>query len=328
MSLWFANPGWLLLFVPLLLVAWRSRRRAPAHFSLPFEPNALNGQSWRTRVHPLLSGLPWLALALLVLAMARPQRRWQEERVTSEGIDIAVAMDISPSMLSKDFSPDRLTVAKRVAAEFVDKRPHDRLAVVAFSAGAFTQCPLTIDHEVVRSALGSLEVGRLEDGTAIGMGLATALNRLKDSRSPSRIVILITDGENMGGYISPEQAAELAVDLGVRVYTIGVGTEGIVMSPSSRNFDGSYNFSPRPVKFNTELLENIAARTGGRFFRARSGADLEAIYADIDRMEKVEIEVGREARHQDYFGWLIAGALVLLALEAVSRWLVLRSIRL
>jgi len=321
-----ASPWWLLLFVPLALLSWLRRRRQQGYFELPQSTTAVRGDSWRTRFAPYWHWLPWLAMGAMVLAMARPQGRWVEEKTKAEGLDIALALDISPSMLSKDFAPDRLRVAKSVAAAFVEKRPYDRLAVIAFSAEAFTQCPLTNDRSVVQDALQSLEVGRLEDGTAIGMGLATALNRLKDSRSPSKIAILLTDGESNAGYISPLQAAELARDLGVRVYTIGIGTEGVVMSPSSRNYDGSYNFSPRRTTFDTKLLADIAQATGGRFFRARSGADLADIYADIDQMEKTEVEVSRVERQRDYFGWLLALALGLLALEAVGRWLVFRGV--
>jgi len=326
MTFAFAAPWWLLLFVPLALLSWQRRRRQRAFFALPQSTTAVRGDTWRTRFAPYLDWLPWIALGVLVLAMARPQGRWTAEKVKAEGLDIALAIDISPSMLSKDFAPDRLRVAKSVAAAFVERRPYDRLAVIAFSAEAFTQCPLTNDRSVVQAALQSLEVGRLEDGTAIGMGLATALNRLKDSRSPSKIAILLTDGESNAGYISPLQAAELAKDLGVRVYTIGIGTEGIVMSPSSRNYDDSYNFSPRRTTFDTKLLADIAQMTGGRFFRARSGADLADIYADIDQMEKTQVEVSQVEQRRDYFGWLLALALGLLALEAVGRWLVFRGV--
>lgn len=263
---------------------------------------------------------------MLVIAMARPQRKWEEEKIKADALDIVLSMDISPSMLSKDFEPDRLAVSKRVATEFVSKRPHDRIGLVAFSAEAFTQCPLTTDRRVVQTFINELTVGRLEDGTAIGMGLATAVNRLKDSPSRSKIVLLLTDGENNAGYIAPLKAAEIAQTLGIRVYAIGIGTEGVVMSPAQRNPDGSYSFAPRFMKFDTQLLEEIAAKTGGRFYRAFSARDLEAIYAEIDRLEKTKIEVSTVRRTTDYFHWLIGAAVILLLAEILGTWYFLRSV--
>jgi Ca-activated chloride channel family protein len=257
--------------------------------------------------------------------MSRPQKKWEEEKVKADALDIVLALDISPSMLSKDFEPDRLAVAKRVAIDFVEKRPYDRLGLVAFSAEAFTQCPLTTDRKVVQSFIRELQVGRLEDGTAIGMGLATAINRLKDNVSKSKIVILLTDGENNAGYISPEQAAEIARSLDVRVYTVGIGTEGIIMSPSQRLPDGSYAFAPRHMTFDTELLNRIAGETGGKFYRAYSEEDLEGIYEQIDRLEKTQVEVSTIRRTTDYFHQFISLAVVLLFLEIISRWWILRT---
>ena len=282
--------------------------------------------SFRAKIRNKLSWLRWLALALLILAMARPQRKWEEEKIKADALDIVLSMDISPSMLSRDFDPDRLSVAKRVASDFAAKRPHDRIGLVAFSAEAFTQCPLTTDRRVVQTFINELAVGRLEDGTAIGMGLATAVNRLKDSPSLSKIVVLLTDGENNAGYIAPLKAAEIAQTLGIRVYTVGIGTEGVVMSPAQRNPDGSYSFAPRFMKFDTQLLEEIAAATGGKFYRAFSERDLEAIYAEIDRLEKTKIEISTVRRTTDYFHWLIGATVVLLLIEILGIWGLLRSV--
>jgi Ca-activated chloride channel family protein len=282
--------------------------------------------TWRARLRPFMPLLRWGAMALLVLAMARPQRKWQEEKTTADALDIVLAMDISPSMLSKDFDPDRLSVAKKVAVNFVERRPHDRVALVAFSAEAFTQCPLTSDQKVMQTFIRELTVGRLEDGTAIGMGLATAINRLKDSPSRSKIVILLTDGENNVGYISPTQAAEIALSLGVRVYTVGIGTEGIVLSPAQRNPNGTYVFAPRRMVFDTELLEQIANLTNGKFYRAYSERDLEGIYAEIDRLEKTKVEITSVQRTKDYFEWFVACAIFLLLVEVLGRWTVLRTL--
>ena len=283
--------------------------------------------NWRTQVRPRLPLLRWLALVLLIVAMARPQRHWQEEKVEADAVDIMLSLDISPSMLSKDFDPDRLAVAKRVAIDFVEKRPFDRLGLVAFSAEAFTQCPLTTDRHMVQKFIQGLQLGRLQDGTAIGLGLATAVNRLKDSDALSKVVILLTDGENNAGEeMRPMRAAEIAQALGIRVYTVGIGTDGIVLSPSQRNIDGSYAFAPRQMAFDTELLRQIAATTKGKFYRAYSESDLEGIYADIDQLEKTKVEITTVSRIQDWFQWFIAVAALLLLIETLLRWGMLRSV--
>jgi Ca-activated chloride channel family protein len=320
----FDQPLWLLLLL-LLPLLWRLKaRKATAALRLSQVPAGLH--NWRAALRRRLPLLRWASLGLLVLALARPQRKWQEEQVQADAVDIMLALDISPSMLSRDFEPDRLAVAKRVAIDFVEKRPYDRMGLAAFSAEAFTQCPLTTDRRVVQTFIRDLQVGRLEDGTAIGMGLATAVNRLKDSPSRSKLVILLTDGENNAGYIQPMDAAEIARTLGIRVYTVGIGTEGIVMSPAQRNPDGSYLFAPRPMTFDTELLRQMADLTGGKFYRAYSEADLEGIYAEIDRLEKTRIEVRSLQRSKDYFHVFVAAALLLLCLEALGKWGILRGI--
>lgn len=321
----FAQPAWLLLLLLLpLLVQWQRRVAGP---SLRLAQAGAAFANWRTQVRPGLPMLRYGALILLVVAMARPQRRWQEEKIQADGLDIVLALDISPSMLSKDFDPDRLAVAKRVASDFVENRPYDRLGLVAFSAEAFTQCPLTTDRRMVQKFIHDLQMGRLQDGTAIGLGLATAVNRLKDSPARSKVVILLTDGENNAGdEMPPLRAAEIAQSLGVRVYTVGIGTDGIVLSPAQRNPDGSYIFAPRQMSFDTELLRQIAAATHGKFYRAYSEDDLEGIYAEIDQLEKTKVEVTTLQRIQDWFGWFVGAAVVLLLLEMVLRWGLLRSV--
>ena len=323
----FAQPLWLLLLAALVPVSLRLWRRPGSALRLPGSGATAGGNTWRAR---LVRWLPWaqvLALALLTVAMARPQRKWQEQKVTADALDIVLALDLSPSMLSKDFDPDRLAVAKQVAIDFVEKRPYDRLGLVAFSAEAFTQCPLTTDRRVVQTFIRDLQVGRLAEGTAIGVGLATAVNRLKDSPARSKIVILVTDGENNAGQdMPPMKAAEIAQALGVRVYTVGIGTEGIVMSPVSPNPDGSYEFAPRRMVFDTELLRQIAGRTGGQFYRAYSAEDLEGIYGEIDRLEKTTIEVTTLHRTTDWFQWLVGAAGLLLLLEMLLQRLWLRSV--
>ncbi len=324
-----AAPLWLLLLLPLGGFFWRERRNSGQPGSalrLPQDNAPFGNTTWRARARRWLWPLRWIALALLALALARPQKKWEQEKITADAVDIVLALDISPSMLSRDFEPDRLAVAKKVAVDFVEKRPYDRLGLVAFSAEAFTQCPLTTDRKIVQTFIQELQVGRLEDGTAIGMGLATAVNRLKDSPSRSKVVILLTDGENNAGYIAPMQAAEIAKSLAVRVYTVGIGTEGIVMSPAQRLPDGSYAFAPRHMTFDTELLREIAQTTDGKFYRAYSERDLEGIYDQIDQLEKTRIEVSTVRRTTDYFHWFIGAAVVFLLLEILGRWWLVRSV--
>jgi Ca-activated chloride channel family protein len=322
----FADPFWFLLALP---VAWLLRvwsRTPRAAMLMPVSTGYISASGWRTGIRKHLQWFHRIALALLIIAMARPQRLWTEEKVKADALDIILAMDISPSMLSRDFEPDRLAVAKQVAIDFVEKRPHDRIGLVAFSAEAFTQCPLTADKKMVQNFIRELTVGRLEDGTAIGMGLATALNRIKTSAAKSKIVILLTDGENNAGDISPVQAAEIAGTLGIRVYTVGIGTEGYVMSPVQRAPNGSYLFSPRFVTFDTELLQQMAAMTNGRFFRAYSERDLAGIYNEIDRLEKTRIEVTTLRRTTELAGYFIIIALLFIFSELMLRWFIVRTI--
>ena len=237
-----------------------------------------NITTWRLRLRPLLPAMRAAALVLLIISLARPQKTLQEEEIKAEGIDIMLAIDLSSSMLAKDFEPDRLEVCKRVASEFVTKRAYDRVGLSVFAGEAFTQTPLTTDHKIVKEFMAGLECGMLEDGTAIGMGLATAINRLKDSPSASKIVILLTDGVNNVGYVKPLTAAEIAQELGVKVYTIGVGTNGDALTPVSRRSDGRYIFGLARVEIDEALLQQIAEMTGGKYFRALSEQGLEDIY--------------------------------------------------
>lgn len=324
-----AQPLWLLLLLLLPLLIRRQNgtgKQQRLVFFLPDRAALRSGPNWRLGLRNWLPAMRWVALGLLAVAMARPQRQWQEQKIQADAVDIVLALDISPSMLSRDFEPDRLEVAKRVASEFVAKRPYDRLGLVAFSAEAFTQCPLTTDRRIVQQFLRDLQVGRLRDGTAIGMGLATAINRLKDSPSKSKVVILLTDGENNEGYIAPLQAAEIAQTLGIRVYTVGIGTNGIVMSPARRYPDGTYDYAPRRMEFDTELLVEIASMTGGKFYRAWSEEELKGIYAEIDQLEKTKMDITTIRRTTEYFHWLVGVAVLFVLLEALLRWSILRSV--
>ncbi len=310
-------PWWLLglLTIPLI-VYWRTRHargHAGSAIAFPSLPAAVP-LTWRVRALRWIAPLTYVAIALLWIAMARPQRQFREEKVKGEGIDIFLVMDLSSSMLARDFEPDRLTVSKRVASDFVSRRDYDRIGLAVFAAESYTKSPLTLDHAVVRTFLEELECGELEDGTAIGMGLAAAVNRLKDSQAKSKVVVLLTDGVNNEGYVQPAAATELARTFGIRVYTIGVGSYGQAMSPVRRRPDGVYLFGLTQVEIDEPLLEEIAAKTGGRYYRATTAEALEQIYAEIDKLEKTTVEVAVFRRYSDMYHvpLLIAAALLLL----------------
>jgi len=322
-NLHFASPWWFLglLIIPLL-VYWQYFQKKMVDPTLKM--SNLKGisvtKSWKEKVYPYLPTLKIASLAFFIIALARPQLSLKEEKVKAEGIDIMMVMDLSSSMLSKDFDPDRLEVSKLVAKEFVEKRVHDRIGLVVFSGESFTQCPLTTDHNILLDFLGSLEVGMLQDGTAIGMGLATAVNRLKDSDAKSKIIILLTDGVNNAGYINPNTAAEIAREYDVKVYTIAVGTMGQALSPVNRRSDGQYMYAMAKVEIDVALLESIAKMTEGKYFRAVDRASLENIYAEIDRLEKTEIEVNVFKRYKDEFRmFLIIGLFLFLMWWVLSQ---------
>ncbi len=323
------NPQLLLLLLLLPLIAmWyfvRHRQRYPELRMSSLK--ALSGKgSWRGQLRGILPILRALAFTAIVIALARPQLTLKEEIIKADGIDIFMVMDLSSSMLAQDFKPDRLEVSKRVAAEFVDKRRHDRIGLAVFAGEAFTQCPLTTDHGVVKGFLAELRCGILEDGTAIGMGLASAINRLKDSEAKSKVVILLTDGDNNAGYIKPVTAAEIAREFGVKVYTIGVGSQGKALTPVSRRSDGEYIFGLATVQIDESLLRKIAEMTGGKYFRATSEESLERIYRDIDALEKTEIEVTSIKRYSEEFHRFVFLGLLFLIFEILLRYSVFRTI--
>lgn len=311
----------------MLIYAYR-RGTPRRHVALQMSRQAAlrDGRTWVVYARRWIQVLRWIVLALLMVAMARPQRTWQEEEIEAEAVDIMLTMDISPSMLSKDLPPNRLTVAKQVANDFVSRRKYDRLGLVVFADGAFAQCPLTTDRRILQAFINNLQPGRLADGTAIGTGIATAVNHLKDSDSKSRVVVLLTDGEQNAGQIHPLQAADMARALGIRVYIVGLGTDGTVLSPVDQHFDGSYEFAPRTMVFDTRLLEETAQAAGGKFWRAHSTADLQQVYAEIDTLEKTKITTTAVVRVQELFFWFLAVAFCLLVLEMLLRWGPLRVI--
>lgn len=325
----FLYPQFLLLLLLLPLIIWWYRkqyRRRYATLRMSSLKSVENSNSTKGRLRALLPILRLLAFLLLVLALARPRELFKEEEVNAEGIDIMMVMDLSSSMLARDFEPDRLEVCKRVAIEFVEKRPYDRIGLSVFAGEAYTQCPLTTDHRVVKDFLSDLTCGTLEDGTAIGMGLATAVNRLKESPSKSKIVILLTDGVNNAGYIKPQTAAEIAQEFDIKTYTIGVGTNGDALTPVNRRSDGQYLFGLARVEIDERLLQQIAEMTGGQYYRALSEKGLEEIYNEIDRLEKTEIEVSVFRRYQELFHILVCLAMLCLVMEIVLRYTVFRAI--
>jgi Ca-activated chloride channel family protein len=299
----FANPEYFLLLalIPAMVIWYWKRQK---HQLAELQVSTVRvfhsvPRTWRQRLRHALFILRLLAVALLVVALARPQSTDRGENVTTEGIDIVLASDISGSMLAEDFKPNRIEASKRVAADFIDGRPNDRIGLVIFAGESFTQCPLTLDHAILINLLKEIKAGMVEDGTAIGMGLATAVSRLKESKAKSRVVILLTDGVNNRGFIDPLTAAGIAQEYGVRVYTVGVGTNGMAPYPVQTPFGVQYQSIPAEI--DETLLQKIADETGGKYFRATDNRTLKDIYAEIDRLEKTKIEVTQFHRHREEF---------------------------
>ncbi len=321
---------WLLplLAVPPLLwfLRLRQSRNREVSLRLPSTRSIAGLSSWRSTLRPFLPLLRIAALSALIIALARPRLDLSEESVTAEGIDIVLTMDLSTSMGATDFKPDRLEVAKKVARDFVSRREFDRIGLVVYAGEAYTKSPLTVDKEIIDRFIAELEMGEITDGTAIGTGLATAVNRLKDSETASKIIILLTDGENNAGYHSPELAAELAKEFDIRVYTIGVGSGQETLMPSSPLPNGRYTFKPTRGSVDDKLLSFIAETTNGRYFRARDTEELESIYDYIDELEKTEIETTVFKRYEEQFGRFLLIGLGLLFLETVLRYTVLKTV--
>ena len=265
------------------------------------------------------------AFVLLVVALARPQDVDEQRRSSAEGIDIMLAVDVSGSMLARDFEPDRITAAKEVAGRFIADRYGDRLGLVVFAGEAFTQSPLTTDQSTLQTMLSRIRSGIIEDGTAIGNGLATAINRLRESDAKSKVIILLTDGVNNRGEIAPLMAADIAADMGIKVYTIGVGTRGKAPYPVVDMF-GNMSFQPMDVEIDEKTLEGIAERTGGRYFRATDNDKLQSIYDEINQLEKSKVEVTDYTVYHERFLALLLAALGVLLLEFVFSNIILKRI--
>jgi Ca-activated chloride channel family protein len=306
-----------LLAVPAVLAAlhlWRQGRPSAAHVPLSTLKALEDGPiDLRSTLRPALRAIGLSGLSVLILALARPQSKDSWQDVQREGIDIVMAMDLSGSMLAKDLRPDRLEASKRVAADFIGGRPNDRIGLVVYEGEAFTQCPLTTDHRVLTDLLMNSRSGLLEGGTAIGMGLATSLSRLRESEAKSKVVILLTDGVNNVGMVQPMDAAQIAESLGIRVYTVGVGTRGKALSPVARYPNGQYRYDYVEVDLDEPMLEQVASLTGGRYFRATDERKLREIYQEIDRLERTRMKVTEYSqRHEEYHPYAILGAGLLL----------------
>lgn len=317
----FASP-WLLLL--LLLIPfwwlWRRRRRPPAIVFSRADVLARGRRGGAFTRHTLTT-LRVLLIAGLIVALARPRSGAHTENVNSEGINIVIAIDLSSSMLSEDFQPqNRLEVAKDKVKQFILSRHSDRIGLVAFAGEALTQVPLTVDYPVLLAAVDNLQAGQLEDGTAIGTAIATAANRLRNAPGHSRVLILLTDGENNRGAIDPRTAAQAAAAVGVKIYTIGAGTEGMAPVPVGRGLMGM-RYEYRPVEIDEGLLRDVATTTGGRYFRAVDAAALQRIYAQIDQLEQDPVRAHTYVRYTDLYRWPLAVAVIALVFEAlISLW--------
>ncbi|MDD2247084.1 MAG: VWA domain-containing protein [Proteiniphilum sp.] len=324
----FLHPEYLYLLLLLIpLTAWYVIRLSKAQASFKLASlNAFKGLKPDLRVY--MRHLPFvlrlISLSLIIIVIARPQSVNSWEETETQGIDIVMALDVSGSMLAQDLLPDRLQAAKKVASEFITDRKNDNIGLVIFAGESFTQCPLTTDHKVLLNLLNEIEFGLIEDGTAIGLGLATSVNRLKNSESRSKVVILLTDGTNNRGQIAPLTAADMARSYGIRVYTVGVGTKG--MAPTPVNTPYGIRMQNMPVDIDEKTLTEIAAMTGGQYFRAQDTEGLRQVYDEIDEMEKYLISVQNVTRRQELFLPFALVAMGLILFELLLRRTLLRSV--
>jgi Ca-activated chloride channel family protein len=326
----FSNPlfFWLFLTLPLAIAwyIWKRKKQTPS-VKLSSIKGFKAGSSILPKLRPFLFVLRLVALAALITAMARPQTTEVTTKTKStRGIDIIIAIDVSASMLAKDLRPNRLEALKLVAADFIKGRPNDRIGLVEYAGESYTKTPITSDKSIVLSSLNSIRYNNIiEGGTAIGMGLSTAVNRLKDSKALSKVIILMTDGVNNAGFIDPKIASELALEFGIRTYTIGVGTNGTALSPVALNNNGSFVYDNVTVEIDEDLLKEIAEVTGGKYFRATNNKKLKEIYDEIDKLEKTEVEEFKYTNYEEKYRPLILLAGILLLLELLLKFTVFRS---
>jgi Ca-activated chloride channel family protein len=319
---------WLLLALPVA-VLWYvlKHQKQTAELKMPSLKGFKVTSSWLPKFRHALFGLRLLALGLLIIALARPQSVDVSTKTkTTRGIDIVMAIDVSASMLAKDLSPNRLEALKNVAAEFIKGRPNDRIGLVEYAGESYTKTPITSDKSIVLRSLKSIRYNTIiEGGTAIGMGLATSVNRLKDSKATSKVIILLTDGVNNSGFIDPKIASELAVEYGIKTYTVGLGTNGMALTPVAILQNGNFQYARAQVEIDEELLKEIADATGGKYFRATNNKKLEEIYDEINKLEKTDIEEFKFYNYDEKYRSLVILAGLLLLLELLLRFTVFRS---
>ena len=319
---------WLLIAVPLL-VLWY-------YYTGKYKSNTLNfsnseafsdSRSFVVLIEPILRIFRMIALSLLIIALARPQVIDMSTRVkNNQGIDIVMAIDVSASMLAKDLKPNRLEALKDVAANFIRSRTTDRIGLVEYAGESYTKTPITSDKSIILRSLSEIEYNTIiEGGTAIGMGLATSVNRIKDSKARSKVIILLTDGVNNTGFIDPLTAAELAIEFGIKIYTIGLGTNGMALSPVGIDSRGNFNYANAKVEIDEKLLKEIASITGGKYFRATNNAKLKEIYNDIDKLEKSDIEEFKYYNVEEKYRIFLLPALLLIGLEMILKFTLFRS---
>ena len=313
----------LLIAVPVLIFWYASKNNKRQAAIIISDVSARGLSSWKTSLRHVPFVCRLLAIFFIIAALARPQTMFEEQNAEGEGVDIVLCIDVSGSMTAQDLQPNRLEAAKNVAIDFVNKRLTDRIAIVIFSGESFTQCPLTTDHGVLISAIENIRNGLLEDGTAIGSGLSTSVERLRTSKSKSKVVILLTDGENNGGLIDPQTAKEIAKAFQIKVYTIGVGTDGY--APQPVNTPMGVVMQNAKVSIDEKLLKEIAAETGGKYFRAKDNEGLTGIYDEINSLEKSKVEISTRTRFTEKFFPFVIAALALLFLEMLLKFTVFRK---
>ena len=326
----FVNPElfWILLLFPFLFLwFFFKKNQQTAVLKISSLKGFDTSKNWLAKLRPILFVIRLVVLSLIITAIARPRTVDESTRIkTTKGIDIVIAIDVSASMLARDLKPNRLEALKKVASRFIQARPNDRLGLVEYAGESYTKTPLTSDKNIVLSSLKSIKYNTIIiGGTAIGMGLATSVNRLKESRAKGKVIILLTDGVNNSGFIDPKIASELAVEFGIKVYTIGLGSNGMALSPIGILQNGSFQYGNIQVEIDEELLNQIAETTGGKYFRATSNTKLEEIYAEINKLEKTEIEETKYKSYNELFRPLILAAFGLLLFELLLRYTVYKS---
>ena len=329
-NLVFKNPEflWLLLLIPVIIFfMYYFRFKKVSNLKISSFDN-FKTKSLKSKLYPLLNTLRIISIVLVIIALSRPQEISNSSRTkTSSGIDIVIAVDISSSMLAQDLKPNRLEALKSVASEFINDRINDRIGLVIYAGESYTKTPVTSDKEVVINSLTEISFdGIIDDGTAIGMGLATSVNRLKDSKAKSKVIILLTDGVNNSGFIDPSTAADLASTYGIKTYTIGLGTNGNARAPVALNPNGSFRFGITKVEIDEDLLNEVADKTGGKYFRATDNRKLEEIYEEINKLEKTEVEEIKYSDIDEKYRPFALLAFVLISLEIFLKYVIFRSV--